>query len=310
MTTLDVEGVLVELWYPADAAAAAAPADVYDMRAALPEEMQGRIADTEPTRFTTLARRDAPAAAGRFPLVLFSHGLGGFRQQSSFLTAHLATWGFVVAAPEHAERNLAAVLREELSDRAIPQLRAALDALRGDPRVDASRVAVMGHSAGGGAIAALVDDGSVGARAWIALATIAAPRERVPGLLMGGETDLIAVPETVARTFEDAVHPESRYVSVTGAGHLAFSDICLIGRERGGVLRIAQEAGLEISDLVVRLASDGCRPDDLPAEEAWPLIRHYVTATLRAHLEAPDPGALDGAGACFDGLVTTDRTVP
>ncbi|MCB9596133.1 MAG: prolyl oligopeptidase family serine peptidase [Sandaracinaceae bacterium] len=316
MRTLDVDGVLVEVWYPADASAAGTPVETYDMRDALPEAMRDQIPADAPTQFTTLAHRDAPNADGVFPLVFFSHGLGGFRQQSSFLTAHLATWGFVVAAPEHAERNLAAVLaNESLSDEAIPQIQAALEALRSDPHVDASRVAVMGHSAGGGAVAALVDDEAFGARTWISLASIAAPRRAVPGLLMGGDNDAIAVPETVARTFEDTfedgAHPDNRYVSIARAGHLAFSDICLIGRERGGVLQIAQDSGLEISDLVVTLATDGCGPDDLPAEEAWPVIRHYTTATLRAHLlDAPAEGLDADVGACFEGLVTTDRSAP
>lgn len=312
VSTIDVDGVLVEVWYPADPAAASRPADVYDMRDALPASMREDIPETEPTRFTTLARRDAPAAEGRFPLVFFSHGLGGFRQQSSFLTAHLATWGFVVAAPEHAERNLAAVLEGDmLSDLAIPQIRAALEVLRELPQVDASRIGVMGHSAGGGAVAALVDDEAFGARVWISLASIAAPDRQVPGLLMGGDNDAIAVPETMLRTFEDIPSTAKRYVSIGGAGHLAFSDICLIGRERGGVLRIAQDNGLEISDLVVTLATDGCGPDDLPAEEAWPVIRHFTTATLRAHLlDEPSDEGLEPGPACFDGLVTTDRSAP
>ena len=308
--TLDIDGLLVEVWYPAESSAASMPADVFDMRDALPEAMRDQIGDEEPTRFATLARRGEPEAEGSFPLVIFSHGLGGFRQQSSFLTAHLATWGFVVAAPEHSERNLATVLSNgELSDQGVPQIRATLDALRDRPNVDATRIGLMGHSAGGGAIAALVDDPSFGAVVWVSLASIAAPRAEVPGLVMGGDNDQIAVPETMLRTYEDIEHAAKRYVSIEGAGHLAFSDICLIGRERGGVLQIARDAGLEISELVVTLATDGCGPEDLPPELAWPVIRHFTTAMMRTHLrETPPDGLEPDAGACFDGLVTTDRS--
>lgn len=311
--TLDLDGVLVEVWYPADASAASMPLDEYDMRDALPPEMRARIAADEPTRFTSDAHRDAPASAeGPFPLVFFSHGLGGFRQQSSFLTAHLASWGFVVAAPEHAERNLAAVLADDgLSDEAIPQIRAALAALSEDTAlVDPSRLALVGHSAGGGAIAALVDADDFDAQVWVSLASIAAPRAPVQGLLMGGDNDLIAVPETVLRTFEDIEHDDKRYVSIGGAGHLAFSDICTIGRDRGGVLQIARDSGIEISDLVVTLATDGCRDTDLPAETAWPIIRHLTTATLRSALQGDPSGLEQNDGVCFDGLVTTDRSAP
>lgn len=322
VTTLDVDGVAVEVWYPADAdAIGTAPRDPYDMRDWLPDDMRALIPSDAPTRFTTDAHRDvAASSAGPFPVVLFSHGLGGFRSQSTFLTTHLATHGFVVVAPEHAERNLAAVLQNELRDLAVPQLRAALAAVVSEGArpgsvlagaVDTTRLALMGHSAGGGAIAALVDGEDVGARAWVGLATIAAPRTVIPGFLLGGTRDQLAVPEVLERTYDDIEHGEKRYLSVEGAGHLAFSDICLIGRERGGVLQIAQDAGVPISDLVIRLASDGCRPDDLPAEEAWPAIRHYVTAHLRAALideTAPPSGLEPASTACFEGRVATYRS--
>ncbi len=48
----------------------------------------------------------APVADGRFPVALFSHGFSGFNTQSSELTSHVASWGFVVAAPEHQSRDL------------------------------------------------------------------------------------------------------------------------------------------------------------------------------------------------------------
>src|SRR5687768_5421843 len=48
------------------------------------------LRDAEPNR------ENAP-----YPLVVFSHGLGGFRFQSVFLMEHLASHGFVVIATEH-----------------------------------------------------------------------------------------------------------------------------------------------------------------------------------------------------------------
>lgn len=322
VTTLDVDGVPVEVWYPADPdATVGAPRDVYDMREALPAEMRAQIPADAPTRFETDAVREAPVAEGRFAVVLFSHGLGGFRQQSSFLGTHLAQHGFVVAAPEHPERNLAAVLAEdELSDEAVPQLRAALAALADEDAragailegaVDAGRVGLVGHSAGGGAVGALVDADDFDARAWVGLATIAAPRAPVPGLIVGGTRDMLAVPETVARGYEDLPHDDKRYVSIAGAGHLAFTDICTIGRAQGGVLQIARDAGIEISDLVLQLGSDGCGPEDLPAEDAWPVIRHYTTAHLTAALgeDAASPTGLEPeSAACFDPRVASYRS--
>ncbi|HUD17506.1 MAG TPA: hypothetical protein VMQ59_09590, partial [Acidimicrobiales bacterium] len=66
---------------------------------------------TLPTTLATDAYMGVPISAkGPFPVVLFSHGYGGYPEQSSFLTDHLATWGFVVVAPDHRSRDLKAVV--------------------------------------------------------------------------------------------------------------------------------------------------------------------------------------------------------
>lgn len=46
------------------------------------------------------ATRDAPFVHGRFPLIVFAHGLCGSRLDYQYLTEHLAEHGFVVAAPD------------------------------------------------------------------------------------------------------------------------------------------------------------------------------------------------------------------
>jgi predicted dienelactone hydrolase len=46
-----------------------------------------------------VAKREAPAADGRFPLVIFSHGLSGIPQRYAGLAQAWAAAGFVVAAP-------------------------------------------------------------------------------------------------------------------------------------------------------------------------------------------------------------------
>src|SRR5665213_2562374 len=64
-----------------------------------------------PTTLATDSYMRVPVSArGPFPVVLFSHGFGGYPEQSSFLTDHLATWGLVVVAPDHRSRDLKAVV--------------------------------------------------------------------------------------------------------------------------------------------------------------------------------------------------------
>ena len=77
----------VEVWYPA-----------------APQE--GEPDPYEPLALTGDAHRDAEPISGRFPLLAFSHGFGGIRYQSIFLTEHLATHGFVIVSPDHPDNTL------------------------------------------------------------------------------------------------------------------------------------------------------------------------------------------------------------
>ncbi|HUH00879.1 MAG TPA: hypothetical protein VML75_02725, partial [Kofleriaceae bacterium] len=86
VTTLDLDGVPVEVWYPAEPGAGTTRA-AYDMREWLPPEEAAKIPDSAAPLFEMDAYRDVAVAVrardGRFPLVLFSHGMGGYRMQSS-----------------------------------------------------------------------------------------------------------------------------------------------------------------------------------------------------------------------------------
>ncbi|MEV4658469.1 chlorophyllase [Micromonospora sp. NPDC049301] len=104
------------------------------------------------------ARRAATAAEGRFPVVMFSHGLGGRPDDYATLLTRWSAAGFVVAAPTFphtsrgADNNVLDVLNQPADvSYALTQVLAlndkAGDALRG--RLDAERVAAAGHSAGG-----------------------------------------------------------------------------------------------------------------------------------------------------------------
>ena len=42
-----------------------------------------------------------PALGGPWPIILFSHGNQGIKEQSFFLTEHLASHGYLVVAPDH-----------------------------------------------------------------------------------------------------------------------------------------------------------------------------------------------------------------
>jgi len=114
------------------------------------------------------AVRDAPLDlhGAPHPVVVFSHGFGGTRVQSVYLTEHLASHGFVVAAPDHvgntfvdqidAAKAMAAIDSARVRPRDISvTLDALLERAAGWPdellafAADEARVGVAGHSFGG-----------------------------------------------------------------------------------------------------------------------------------------------------------------
>jgi dienelactone hydrolase len=150
------------------------------------------------------AVRDAAVHPGSYPLVLFSHTSAGHRRQSSFLCTHLASHGYVVAAPDHtgntfvdwagrggaadalsqAERD--ARIQRIIADR-VPDLRVLLDDLLGgsagevSDQLDGQRIGLIGWSFGGWAVLATPEaDDRV--RAVVAIAPAGSSRP-LPGII-------------------------------------------------------------------------------------------------------------------------------
>ena len=309
-------GRRVVVWYPAAKATTAGHAqETIDVAGFLSPALQAKVPAVDRVRYQANAFENAPAATnpGAFPLVLFSHGFAGFPEQSLDLTTHLASWGFVVAAPDHVERSLDGLLGTagtgvpKSTDTAV--LQATLDLLVKSSvgagllhgLVDASRVVAAGHSAGAGAAYAFA---SVDARvkAWISYSVgfggRAGPAPKPPnkpGMVMLGATDGIIPPAASRQVFAGMQSPKY-LVSIPRAGHLVFSDICLIGRSAGGLVGIARAIKLPIPDSLLKLGSDGCTPDHPKPETAFPAIDQLTVAFFRSVLHIdPSPVGLDTA---------------
>lgn len=153
-----------ELWYPA------------------PDDLRGQdLIDPVRDRYELLpglssswqaAVRDAPMRTGeRWPLVVFSHGFGGHRRQSTFLCTHLASHGYAVAAIDHTGNTVVEMVQAAMAGvrtgRSVQQmiddrpgdLRFAIErALAELPVADPARVGAAGHSFGGYTVLRAIPD--------------------------------------------------------------------------------------------------------------------------------------------------------
>lgn len=323
VTTVEIEpGRKAEVWYPAAAPTGSTTPDTYYIRDFLSPLLQFLLPPDVDPPFATDAVRDLPVAAGGpFPVVLFSHGAASFRLQSTFLTTHLASWGFVVVSPDYFERGLQALLGAppaptrpdtQVADLAIGKVR-AMSSLPGpfEGFAETDRYFPIGHSAGGGTSLALLARPDVSFALPMA-AGVNPDSGSVPAVLsdtsksvfwMGGLQDQVAAISRVRAGFEYTAGPDSLVV-IPGAGHNnAFSDICEIAREQGGIVTLAQQAGLPLPDFVITLGRDGCvTPPAFEGPEVWPITRHFVTAALRfaAGLDTEAVGLGSQVTAQFD----------
>ncbi|MDH4311453.1 MAG: alpha/beta hydrolase [Gammaproteobacteria bacterium] len=137
----------VEIWYPAKAAAGAAPVIYEDAMESEPPAPPAKF------RIQGLALRDAKPDGGHYPLVIVAHGYGNVPIAMSWLTENLASKGYVVAAIRHEDMYLnpagfaQATLRRPLDIAFVA--RELQSSLGKSGEVDPARTALIGYSMGG-----------------------------------------------------------------------------------------------------------------------------------------------------------------
>ncbi|MDH3706315.1 MAG: alpha/beta fold hydrolase [Acidimicrobiia bacterium] len=290
----------VDVWYPVDA----------DDAVGVPKaELDLFVADYE---LEYALDAPEPAGRGRFPLVAFSHGSGGFRSQSWFLMQHLASHGFVVVAPDHVGNTaLDGFLGTQIPGSEMVILRPqdisfVLDEIlamnedddhRYDNLINERRVAVAGHSFGGytalavaGGVEALglepdarVDAiiplaGASGGLSDADLATI-----DVPALFLSGTKDItVPVDPGTTRPFDLIESRRAYRVDILSAGHNSFLNMC-------DLVDVLLDAGLPqaLLGVLVAQAEEGCGPDLIDIEEAERLTNLYSVAFLNDVFNRP-----------------------
>lgn len=226
-------------------------------------------------------------ADGRFPVVLYSHGLASLPEQHSGLTARWAAAGFVVAAPEypHTRRGAArfsrADVRHQPADgwRVIRHL-VRLDRRAGDPlagHLDVQHMAAAGHSAGGFTTAGMFTSGHPARlRAGIVIAgggmagSFAGPT--APILFVHGTADSV-VPLSVGRAAYRRTPGPAYFLSLLGQGH---GEYLVPGRPG-----FAQVLGTTTDFLRWTLYGDPEAARRLPARALLPNVTTFETHPTR-----------------------------
>jgi dienelactone hydrolase len=301
-------GDKLQLWYPVDKPAVQGLVPyTYHLRqwltdaeatspalTGMPDAVQTESYLNAPMASDTAASGDPDDA---FPIVLFSHGYASYPEQSSFLTGHLAQWGFVVAAPDHRSRDLATVLADPSAGEEVPadsdidDLDNTLHYLHqqqgrpGSPlptRLDFSKVGVLGHSSGGGTAVTMADSPTI--RTYVALAPAPGtpPSTNKPGLIMDGSADAVVPPPDVRQLYQALPTPK-RLIVIKDTGHNVFDDICTVGQHGKRLtdfLKHVTSANQGLQSWATNVP-DGCYPPDVFPTTARPLIEQATTAQMR-----------------------------
>lgn len=298
--TVAVGDLTVEVWYPAALASEAGQEKIrYDIRTGLPDAEQGKVSDADNPWQTCECWRDLPLDEdhGPYPAVLFVHGTAGFRSQSLEHMVHWASRGFVVLAADHPGLWLKDLLGSLCGVPNVPQdlagdlaqMLAAIEAPAGDlaflaDHVDADRIGMAGHSAGGGAIAG----SGASARVLIPMAAggVEAGAALESTLILGALSDQVVAYSEQQSGFESSPAPK-RLVGIAEAGHLAFSSLCSLKNAQGQDFLAIAEANDVCGAQFASFLFD-CSPDYTPDATNWEIAQFASSAVLESVLRCTD----------------------
>lgn len=293
--TVPIGSLTAEVWYPAAPGSDVGRAtDRYDIREHLPASEAAKIPDADNPWQACNCVRDLPidTAHGPFPVVLFVHGTASFRHQSLNQVTHWASRGFVVVAADHPGLELDDLLAMACGGSApaqtlsgdLDQMIEALGKTSGElgflaGRIDTTRIAVAGHSAGAGAAAAAAT--KPGVRVVISMAGNRATTS-ASSLYLGGLIDGVVSWGQVKTAYQGATKPR-RLVGIANGGHLAFSDLCQTKNASGkDLLEVANDYAICGAQLAGFLFD--CDPAQIEGQLGWNIINFASSALLESAL--------------------------
>ncbi|MBM4267122.1 MAG: hypothetical protein FJ144_11005 [Deltaproteobacteria bacterium] len=236
-------------------------------------------------------------AGAPYPVVLFSHGSCGFPNQSTFLTNHLATHGYIVVAPPHPGNTLsdgaacgsfqAQVASVQERPRDMIFVLDQILAENADPEsdffgmVDPTRIVMSGHSFGG-LTTYLTQALEPRIIAAMPFAPAASPTSEltVPSLTMVGEVDSVVNNAATLDAYERSSAPKT-FVEIGSAGHYAWSNNCFAGNDCNPPVTLTQaEAHAAVLQWVIPFVEryargvEGLEPFFLPVPYPGLVVLH------------------------------------
>ena len=182
------------------------------------------------------------------------------------------------------KRRFVPLLVEQASDDASSPLHGV---------ADPTRVAAVGHSAGGQTAFDALGDPRVRTAIGWAPVPPSGPYARKPVMIIGEVADNALTPSTLTNEFHRFRGPTT-FVEISGDGHNTYTDICTSIRQgNGGLVGFAISLHL-VTQQLAKLAVNGCTTKNLPPQRFWPIVQDYTVAALRHGLgidNAPRPAA-------------------
>jgi predicted dienelactone hydrolase len=292
----------VDVWFPVDDAGDA-PLHQYTF---LPE-----IYYESPSAVTADASQISPD--GPYPLVVYSHGSGGLRYIAADYSEAIASYGYIVAAPDHTGNTAVELVIGGEPDRAANAFNrpndviAVIDAMTNPENtetvgfvasVDPELIAVTGHSAGGYttyAVAAGAEPelGTIAPDPRIDAIVILAPTSSgitdeafaamtTPAMAIGGTKDTTTpIDPNITRPFDLAASMPNIRVDLIDAGHQSFSIAC---EAQAFLPTLPTEVPAPLIEVLDSYAEEGCGEGLMPIERAKELTNTFAINFLESVL--------------------------